>query len=279
MSLPSRISSSFWVFDSETSTPSNILTCRTVCKRFVNLMPFAPGERIAIPFRLRSSWFQQHDRSPELCSWWGSVQRRHAFCIGNPTLNQNGATIRYINAYLGNSSNHIVNHTPDCSQTGYVLSAALPYSQGDFGCFAFDDSNIHIDMPHILRQGSTRSGHSDETGLDCDVNTRGYIEFFSFEDVPHLKGDVVRYTLHPQSRLGIHLLEPWISAKKVTHSRETCLVLPGSRCRGLDIDSSPWNGFENVLTTCWMKFRRWLPNLLTKRLSKNRANLHRDDLY
>lgn len=68
MSLPSKMSSSFCAFDSMTSTPSNILTCRTICREDIESRfdkKVKDMQRTFSPKKLRisracpSSWMMQ----------------------------------------------------------------------------------------------------------------------------------------------------------------------------------------------------------------------------
>ena len=60
MSLPSKISSSFCAFDSMTSTPSNILTCRTICREGIETKFNKKVKGMHVPFRPRSYESQEH---------------------------------------------------------------------------------------------------------------------------------------------------------------------------------------------------------------------------
>ncbi len=67
-----------------------------------------------------------------------------------------------------------------------MLTATLPYCEGDLILAALDKSDVHVDMADVLRQGSPWAGDGYETGFDGDGNVGGDYEFFGLEDVPHL---------------------------------------------------------------------------------------------
>ena len=63
MSLPSKISSSFCALDSETSTPFNMSTCRTICREDIGIR-FDNIKGMQLPFRPRSYGSQEHVHRP-----------------------------------------------------------------------------------------------------------------------------------------------------------------------------------------------------------------------
>jgi len=93
----------------------------------------------------------------------------------------------YVFPHLGHSNDHVVDQTANCSKASDVLPAALPNSQSDLRCLPFQDSDIHVDMSDVLGQGTTRTSNSDETGFYCNFNAGRNVEFFCFDNVPHLK--------------------------------------------------------------------------------------------
>lgn len=90
-------------------------------------------------------------------------------------------------SYLGNTSNHVVDHGSDGSEARDVLPAALPDGEEDLGLLALNDSDVHVHMANVFGEGSSRACDRDNARLYGDFNSLGNGEFFDLLDVQHLK--------------------------------------------------------------------------------------------
>ena len=69
-----------------------------------------------------------------------------------------------------------------------MLASTLPDSERDFvGRLALEQPNVHIDMTNVFCEGTAGTRDSDETRLNSNRDALRNVEFFSLEDVPHLK--------------------------------------------------------------------------------------------
>jgi hypothetical protein len=97
------------------------------------------------------------------------------------------------------TSDHVGNERLDGTQACIVLAAALPDSEVNLVHLSRNKANVHVNMADILCEGSTGALHSDEAGLDGDLNVLRNIEIFCLEDVLHLQIVLVRikFTIEP----------------------------------------------------------------------------------
>jgi len=88
---------------------------------------------------------------------------------------------------LGNTSDHVVDQTPDSVEASDMLPASRPHCERDHCLLlALQDFDVHVDMSDVLGKSAAGSSDGDEARLDDNVNAGGDYEFFGLEDVPHL---------------------------------------------------------------------------------------------
>ena len=86
---------------------------------------------------------------------------------------------------LGDTDDHVLDERSDGSEAGNVLSASVPDTQGD-RVGLLDELDVHVDVPDVLVENTSRPGHLDDSGLDGDSDALGDGEVFGLEDVLHL---------------------------------------------------------------------------------------------
>ena len=92
--------------------------------------------------------------------------------------------------HLRDTSDHVVDKTPNSPQARNMFTSTLPDSKCDLVGLALEQPDVHVDMTDIFCEGTARSCDSDEAGLDGNRDALRDVEFFGLEDVPHL-GKVV----------------------------------------------------------------------------------------
>jgi hypothetical protein len=68
-----------------------------------------------------------------------------------------------------------------------VFPVALPNCEGDLVGLGLDQADVHIHMANGLRKCSPWSSDHDDSRLDGDRYAIGNLQFFSFEDITHLR--------------------------------------------------------------------------------------------
>ena len=68
-----------------------------------------------------------------------------------------------------------------------MFPAALPDCESDLVGLCLDQTDVHIHMADGLGKCSPWSSDYDDTRLDGDCYTIGNLQFFSFEDIAHLR--------------------------------------------------------------------------------------------
>jgi len=91
----------------------------------------------------------------------------------------------FVSEALGNTVNHVVDHTLDCPQACNMFPSSLPNSKRNFGTFALDQPDVHVDVLDVLCEGTARASHGNDTGFDGHGDSLWDVEFFGLEDVPH----------------------------------------------------------------------------------------------
>lgn len=73
----------------------------------------------------------------------------------------NARNLAQIITHLGDASDHVVNHGTDSAEASDMLARAGPDGEEDFGRLALHNSDVHVNMSHILCEGSPGTSDSD----------------------------------------------------------------------------------------------------------------------
>lgn len=68
-----------------------------------------------------------------------------------------------------------------------MFPVALPNCESDLVGLGLDQTDVHVHMANSLRKCSPWSSDYDDSRLDGDCYTIGNLQFFSFEDITHLR--------------------------------------------------------------------------------------------
>jgi hypothetical protein len=70
-----------------------------------------------------------------------------------------------------------------------MFPVALPDCKSDHVAFAFNQTDVHVHMPNVLRKSSSRPSDHNNSRLHGDCHPIWNLQFFSFEDIAHLQED------------------------------------------------------------------------------------------
>jgi len=93
----------------------------------------------------------------------------------------------FVSEALGDTVNHIVDQTLDRPQACNMLPSSLPNGERNFGAFALDQPDVHVDMLDVLCEGTAGASYRNDTGFEGHGDSLWDFEFFGLEDVPHLE--------------------------------------------------------------------------------------------
>jgi len=112
-----------------------------------------------------------------------------ALVIGNNAVDWEMCVDRthFVLEALRDSLDEIQNEALDGPQASDVLATALPDGQKNLRVLlAFDELDVHVDMPNILLERPSRARDRDQARLDGNGDAVGDDEFFGLQNVAHL---------------------------------------------------------------------------------------------